>query len=673
VDVDTVRFTGTPPFVVTFKGESEPDTVKRADAKLYYFGEKTIESFTDLTLAPGVILTQTPATQTLTASAAGYCAGSPGVQFALGGTEKAAVYQLYKDKDGSAELVATMNGTGNAATFTGNFPYAGSYTARVKATPAFYERAMNGTPTVVEYALPTVATTTSSLPICYNTAATLSVTATGGTTTNMTYTWNGCGLTNPSTTTEPTKPTGPLTATNNSYTVQILTENGCTVTSDPATITVYDNFSPGTITSKAQAICSKSAATVIASSAAASGGNNAYTYEWRYTGSSNGTITNSDTAAYTPPTASSYTTAGTYTFTRWVNDGKCQTSPVVSAGSMVMTVVDKPTKPAAAPTYTNKCAGTAVTFTTATVSGATGYDWAGSVTGTGSTKNTATTAGNYTAQSRAYVTVNGTSCYSDYSAGATATVYAMPTVTITSSSTNYLPTKKVKLTATVSNCASCAYTWSGSGVSPTNAQAATLTVPAYASSTNPTVTVTATGACKASANIGKVQAVFPAASNHNFVLSDSPWRLSQLISYRPDPNECTQVTDIAKWDATAEPKWYSRTMSKDPYTGLNLTISYYSPACHMKLINMICNDPWKTIWQGAYDHYMVSNSKNLNMPRAGELINGGYNWQTNCPNDGDCMTIFRCGDFSLWFSTSRIGGTSNSPMSQPAVCLRESE
>jgi hypothetical protein len=50
-----------------------------------------------LTLAPGVIPVKTPAAQTLTASAAGYCAGSPGVQFALGGTEKAAVYQLYKD------------------------------------------------------------------------------------------------------------------------------------------------------------------------------------------------------------------------------------------------------------------------------------------------------------------------------------------------------------------------------------------------------------------------------------------------------------------------------------------------------------------------------------------------------------------------------------------------
>jgi hypothetical protein len=48
------------------------------------------------------------------------------------------------------------------------------------------------------------------------------------------------------------------------------------------------------------------------------------------------------------------------------------------------------------------------------VSGTTGLDWTGSVSGTGTTKITGTSAGTYQAAVRAYTTVNGTTCYGNY-------------------------------------------------------------------------------------------------------------------------------------------------------------------------------------------------------------------------------------------------------------------
>jgi uncharacterized protein YodC (DUF2158 family) len=56
-------------------------------------------------------------------------------------------------------------------------------------------------------------------------------------------------------------------------------------------------------------------------------------------------------------------------------------------------------------------------------SNATGIDWEGSVSGQGTSKTTATTAGTYQARVRAYLTAGGTTCYSGYSSYTSATVY----------------------------------------------------------------------------------------------------------------------------------------------------------------------------------------------------------------------------------------------------------
>jgi hypothetical protein len=87
-------------------------------------------------------------------------------------------------------------------------------------------------PTFIIPAAPSI--TATSPTICYNTAANLTVTVSGGTTTAMTYTWNIGG--NISSTTVTTKTSQILTA-NTTYTVQALTANGCT--SDVSSGTMY--------------------------------------------------------------------------------------------------------------------------------------------------------------------------------------------------------------------------------------------------------------------------------------------------------------------------------------------------------------------------------------------------------------------------------------------------
>jgi hypothetical protein len=80
-----------------------------------------------------------------------------------------------------------------------------------------------GNPTSVLPALPTVSTT--GVTICYSTAASLTATAGGGTTTAMTYTWNVGGATK--TTTVPSNTTAALTTTT-TYTVTARNANNCT-------------------------------------------------------------------------------------------------------------------------------------------------------------------------------------------------------------------------------------------------------------------------------------------------------------------------------------------------------------------------------------------------------------------------------------------------------------
>ena len=146
-----VSFTGTPIYKIVLKETGGAGTLTEYSDGLYTIrAGYSIQSFTDATGAPGTFHCTMPATQTLRASAAGYCEGATAVQFALQGTQSGVVYQLYRD---NAPLSgATLNGTGSAATFSGTFA-AGIY--RAESLPGNYcPVAMSGTHTVTMYPLP---------------------------------------------------------------------------------------------------------------------------------------------------------------------------------------------------------------------------------------------------------------------------------------------------------------------------------------------------------------------------------------------------------------------------------------------------------------------------------------------------------------------------------------
>ena len=165
IAADEMKFTGTPDFLLTFTDNSAA-TVLRAAAGTYVIpDDKALKSFTDASLAPGVTFCKVPSTQSLTASAAGYCAGAAGVQLALGSTERGAVYQLY---NGETSLVsATITGTGGAATFSNNYT-AGSYSVRVKGSAAFCAATVAGTLTIKENPTPTAPSISQPANICQN-------------------------------------------------------------------------------------------------------------------------------------------------------------------------------------------------------------------------------------------------------------------------------------------------------------------------------------------------------------------------------------------------------------------------------------------------------------------------------------------------------------------------
>jgi subtilisin-like proprotein convertase family protein len=194
-------------------------------------------------------------------------------------------------------------------------------------------------------------TTGGSTSICYNTAPT-GITASGATGSgSFSYQWYyQAGAVTPT--------SGSLTGwtavsgqTTTSLTASAITANttyACWVTpggtpscgsanwagasnNDKVQITVYSNFTTGTILSTGQSICSGGDPSVIGSSVASSGGDNSITYEWR----ANGTpISSTNSATYDPPIGLITNT----TYTRWAKDATCNTTFTQSSGSWIVTV-----------------------------------------------------------------------------------------------------------------------------------------------------------------------------------------------------------------------------------------------------------------------------------------------------------------------------------------------
>ena len=145
-----VVFTGTPMYELVMEHSGSMTTVQSGKDFYLLPGDKLV-SFTDKTGAPGIMKCIPPATYTLQASALDFCAGSEGVQFALLGAEAGRQYQLYKD---NSPVGMVLDGAGSAATFSGSFSVAGTYTARTVADDLYCEITMDGTRVVVENPLP---------------------------------------------------------------------------------------------------------------------------------------------------------------------------------------------------------------------------------------------------------------------------------------------------------------------------------------------------------------------------------------------------------------------------------------------------------------------------------------------------------------------------------------
>jgi hypothetical protein len=166
-----VSFTGTPIYKIVLEETGGEGTLTEYSDGLYTIrAGYSIKSFTDATGAPGTFHCTMPATQTLRASAAGYCEDAAGVQFALDSTESGVVYQLYRDNSPLSGV--TITGGGSAATFSGMFT-AGVY--RVESLPgASCPAAMDGTHTITMYPVPAPPAITGPEVAC-NTATLVAV------------------------------------------------------------------------------------------------------------------------------------------------------------------------------------------------------------------------------------------------------------------------------------------------------------------------------------------------------------------------------------------------------------------------------------------------------------------------------------------------------------------
>lgn len=104
-----------------------------------------------------------PAVQNLKVSASGFCMGAEGVVFAMDNTDKGAQYRLYKDGVATGTL---LTGMGGAATFTGKFDAAGTYTARVVDNGMYCDALMNGTQEITENPLPAAPNIAQPVNVC---------------------------------------------------------------------------------------------------------------------------------------------------------------------------------------------------------------------------------------------------------------------------------------------------------------------------------------------------------------------------------------------------------------------------------------------------------------------------------------------------------------------------
>jgi hypothetical protein len=151
------------------------------------------------------------------------------------------------------------------------------------------------------------------------------------------------------------------------------------------TVTVYNNFTAGTIATTGETICyGGTPATTIGSTTAASGGNEVITYEWRSSADSYANAISGATAAtYLPPAGLTATTS----YQRYAKDGVCNTTMTQSTGTWTVTVYNNFTAGAIATTGETICYGGTPATTIGSTTAASGgnevitYEWRSSADG----------------------------------------------------------------------------------------------------------------------------------------------------------------------------------------------------------------------------------------------------------------------------------------------------
>jgi hypothetical protein len=122
-----------------------------------------------------------------------------------------------------------------------------------------------------------------------------------------------------------------------SYSIQLT--GGCGMATATGMIEVLEAFDPGSIDAAGETICYGGTPATIGSLSAASGGDGNFTYSWRSsTDNYTDAIDGATATTYTPPAGLTQTV----TYRRYVNDGTCGSTALVSSGEWTLTVLSSP-------------------------------------------------------------------------------------------------------------------------------------------------------------------------------------------------------------------------------------------------------------------------------------------------------------------------------------------
>ncbi|NDE09551.1 MAG: hypothetical protein EBZ95_03185 [Chitinophagia bacterium] len=227
-------------------------------------------------------------------------------------------------------------------------------------------------------------------------------TASSGGNESITYYWrssvDGFDVAIPSATSATYMPPAGLTSTTSyrRYANDGLCNLSSTVSVGTWTVTVLPVFVTGTISSTGETICNGGTpTTTIGNITASSGGNGSVTYSWRSSADGFASAIPLATAAtYTPPAGLTSTT----TYKRYANDGVCNTIPIASIGSWIVTVLPAFTTGTISSTGETICSGGTPILTIGNTTASTGgnasitYSWRSSADGFSAAIPTATAA-----------------------------------------------------------------------------------------------------------------------------------------------------------------------------------------------------------------------------------------------------------------------------------------